>query len=118
MPHILRAQVRSANDRLAVSIAQIQAALSGQGQFQERDVRELSAPVAEMAPLLERANILRNFDPELGSLLDTYIARLAEIQLGLDKLRVMLLTTHSSLESSQTQLHAVSQWAEAYRQTR
>lgn len=117
MLQTIRDQVRSANEGLTASLLHIQATLSGQAQFQDRDVQALSAPIAEMGPLLEHAQALGRFDPELGSLLDSYFDRLAQIQRALDKLRIMLLATRSSLHSSQAQLEAVRQWSEAYRRT-
>jgi hypothetical protein len=117
MPSDLRSKIEAVNARLATLLAETKGALSGEREFGVAQVRALSEPIQEMAPVMRRAAELRAAEPEICGALDLYKAQLGELQTALERVRVMLLTRRGQMEAGRTQLDAVSKWAVALRQT-
>ncbi len=106
------------NGQLASMLAGAKGALNGESEFGVEQVRALSAPITEMAPVMERASELRKQHPELAEQLDLYKSQLLELQKTLEQLSMMLHARRSQMDAGRKQLNAVSQWASALGQTR
>ncbi len=93
----LTTRIRDINAHLAALLPATQSALAGDSTFTVDELRALSRPISEMAPILAGAKLthLRNLQPTL------------------ERLRQMLLAQRSQLASNQAQLQAVSNWATA-----
>lgn len=113
----LRGKIETINARFATLLAETRLALSGERVFSATEVRALSEPLAEMAPILERAAELRALHPELAPQLDFYKAQLRELQTVLEQIRVMLLAQRAQMDDGRLQLDAVTHWAKALKQT-
>lgn len=106
------------NARLAGLLEETRCALRGEREFGEEEVGKIRQPVEEMAGIVARSAELRRLQPEIAGELDLYKAQLGEMQAALAKVRAMLLARQASLEAGRAQLSAVSQWINAFRQTR
>jgi hypothetical protein len=71
-----------------------------------------------MAAIVAESAELRRMQPEIAGELDLYKAQLGEMQATLGQIRMMLLARQASMEAGRAQLSAVSQWINAFRQTR
>jgi len=117
MPSALLQKIDAANARVSVLLRETRGALAGQGDFGVQQVRALSEPIQQMAPILRQAAELRAENPEIASALDLYKMQLVELQTALDQVRVMLLAKRGQMEAGRVQLDAVAQWAAALRRT-
>ena len=117
MPAPLRQTIDAANARIDASLGDMRRALAGQTDFGAAQVRALSEPLREMAPIVAHAAELRGREPEIAAQLDRYKSRLRELQTTLDQVHLMLLTRRAQLQARRGQLDAVSHWACALRQT-
>ena len=100
------------NAQLAALLPATQSALIGESLFTVNELRALSAPISEMAPILAAANLAPQ-DPQVTAQLQTYKAHLRNLQPTLERLRQMLLALRSQLASNQAHLKAASDWAAA-----
>jgi hypothetical protein len=110
-------KIETINARIARLLANTRLALSGERVFSATEVRALSEPLAEMAPILERAVELRALHPEVAPQLDFYKAQLRELQTVLEQIRVMLLAQRAQMDGGRLQLAAVTHWAKALGRT-
>jgi hypothetical protein len=114
----LREKIAAINAQLAVLAEDARRALRGEAQFGVEQVRALSIPVSEMAPILVRSKELRSADLQIGLELDRYKSQLGELHITLQQITMMLLARRSQMESGRVQLSAVTHWANAMSQTR
>jgi hypothetical protein len=103
------------NAQLAALLPATQSALIGESLFTVNELRALSAPISEMAPILAAAKLTQ--DPQVTAQIQTYKAHLRNVQPTLERLRQMLLAQRSQLATNQAQLQAVSDWATALSST-
>jgi hypothetical protein len=103
---------------LAVLSKEAQRALRGECEFGAENVRQLRAPIEEMAPIVARYAELRRFQPETADAIDVYRSQLNELRATIAQIKVMLLGRRSQLEANRSHFQSVSQWAEALGQTR
>ena len=106
------------NARLAELLEGARRALRGESNFGAEEVRRLRQPVEEMAPIVAKSGELRRLRPELAPQLDLYKTNLGGLQTTLEQIRIMLLARRTGMEAGRAQLCAVSQWVNAFRQTR
>jgi hypothetical protein len=112
MPSALSKKVDEINAELATLISSAQSVLTAEAVFTVEEVRALSRPISEMAPILAAAKQPPQ-DPQIEAQLKRYKAQLRELQPILDRLCTMLVAKRSHLYSGQSQLKAVSNWAAA-----
>jgi hypothetical protein len=86
--------------------------------FSSEDIRQLRETMDAMAPIVAQSYELRRRQPELGAPLDLYKSHLNKFQTTLEQIRVTLRVRQASLQASQSQMNAVSQWAATFSQTR
>jgi len=99
------------NAQLAALLPATQSALAGESTFSVDELRALSSPISEMAPILTAAKLTQ--DPQVTAQIQTYKAHLRNLQPTLERLRQMLLAQRSQLASNQAHLKAASDWAVA-----
>jgi hypothetical protein len=114
----LREKIECVNAQIASLLEDTRRALTGECDFGVEQVRAISKPIAEMAPVMAQAKELRTLQPELEGQLDLYKSQIGELQTTLDQVGVMLLARRAHMEASRSQLEAVTHWAAALRQTR
>jgi hypothetical protein len=112
-----RQTIQSVNARITALLTNTRRALSGEQEFGVVQVRDLSEPIQEMAPLVARASELRVAEPEISRELDLYTSQLRELHVALEQVRMMLLARRAQIDAGRTQLNAMSHWAAALRQT-
>ena len=117
MPTPLGQKIDAANNRIGALLADTRRALTGEREFGVEQIRALSTPIQEMAPVMARAAELRALEPEVATQLDQYKSQLRELQTALDQVQVMLLTRRAQMQMRRGQLDAVAQWAGALRRT-
>ena len=105
-------KIREINTQLAALLRVAQSALAGDSTFTVDELRALSHPISQMAPILAAAK-LTTPDSQVTAQLQTYKAHLRNLQPTLERLRQMLLAQRSQLSNNQAQLKAVSNWATA-----
>ena|SRR5271155_419421 len=118
MPSSLRQKIENVNLRIAQQLENARRALRGQAVFAVDEVRRLRAPLDEMQPIVAQSSALREQDPEISEPLTHYKSQLTDLQIVLNQLHIMLLARQASLHAGQSQLAAVHQWMNAFRQTR
>src|SRR5712672_4181897 len=111
----LTTRIRDINSHLAALLPATQSALAGDSTFTVDELRALSRPISEMAPILAAAKLTQ--DPQVTAQIQTYKAHLRNLQPTLERLRQMLLAQRSQLASNQAQLKAASNWATALSST-
>jgi hypothetical protein len=114
----LRQKIAGVNTQLATLLEYARRALRGETQFSVEQVRALSAPISEMAPIMARAKEFRTLHPELENELNEYKSHLGELHITLQQVTMMLLARRSQMESGRVQLDAVSKWANMLGNTR
>jgi hypothetical protein len=112
-----REMIAATNLALKALITETQDALRGEQEFSVSQVRALSVRLHSMAPIVTRASEVRKSEPDAGRALDAYTELLCELRTTLEQIRVMLLARQSQMHQRQRQLHCISQWASALRQT-
>lgn len=110
--------IGSANLRLAAHLAEARRCLRGEGDFGAENVREMSALLSDMEPIVKTSAELRETQPALGAFLDKYKSHLQELDTLLVQIRVALEQQRLSLGASREQNQAVTRWASAFQQTR
>ncbi len=118
MVETLRSTIVRVNAVLSGLLEEVRCAVRGEGEFTSEEVRKLKQPVEEMAPIIAQYGELRRTQPDLAGELDLYRATLRELDTTLAQVRKMLLARQASLEAGRAQISAVSQWVDAFRQTR
>src|SRR5712671_6866326 len=108
-------KIREINTQLAALLPATQSALAGESLFTVDELRALSRPISEMAPILAAAKLTQ--DPQVTAQIQTYKAHLRNLQPTLERLRQMLLAQRSQLATNQAQLKAASNWAAALSNT-
>ena len=108
----LAARIGDINAHLAALLPATQSALAGGSIFTVDELRALSLPISEMAPILAAAKLTPQ-DAQVTAQLQTYKAHLRNLQPTLESLRQVLLAQRSQLSNNQAQLKAVSDWAAA-----
>ena len=108
----LTTRIRDINAQLAALLPATQSALAGDSILTVDELRALSLPISEMAPILA-ATKLAPQDPQVATQLQTYKAHLRNLQPTLERLHQILLTQRSQLSNNQAHLKAVSNWATA-----
>jgi hypothetical protein len=111
-------QIQKVNVQMASQLADAQRALAGQGEFHVEHVRALSKIVVEMAPIMARAEVLRNLEPEIAEPLNIYRSQLKELRFALQRLQMMLVAKRAEMDARRDQMDAVSRWATTLSQTR
>ena len=110
--------VERINSRLATLLKEARGALGGEREFGVENVRQLSATVEEMAPILACSSELCSTQPEITAALDAYKSQLRNLQTIITHIRVMLLLRRSQMEAGRAHVQSVSQWAHTLNQTR
>ena len=118
MDSALREKIESVNAQLAGLLEDTRRALRGARDFGVEQVRALSRPISEMAPVMERAAELRTLHPEIQGQLDLYKSQLGELHILLQHGHMMLQARRGQREAGRVQMEAVSQWAKMLGQTR
>jgi len=108
----LTTKIRDINAHLAALLPTTQSALAGDSIFTVDELRALSLPISEMAPILAAANLAPQ-DPQVTAQVQIYKMHLRNLQPILESLRQVLLAQRSQLSNNQAQLKAVSDWAAA-----
>lgn len=116
MPSSVSARIDVINAELAALLPRTHAAISGGISFNVEQVRALSRPISEMALILAATKSTPR-DPQFDAQLRTYKSLLRELQPLLDQLHRMLLSRRDQIASGQSQLQAVSHWANALSNT-
>ena len=114
----VRQTIQRVNARLTRLLEETRGALRGERDFGVEEVGKIRQPMEEMATIVARSAELRRMQPEVAGELDLYKSQLGEMQTALAQIRAMLLARQASLEAGRAQLSAVSQWINAFRQTR
>ena len=109
--------IRGANVKLRTLLERTRDALGGRQSFSVEDVRAISAPVAQMQPIVEEAKDRLTVQPEVQGELQAYAGNLAELQVVLQQMRVMLLARRANVEALRGHLETVGLWTVALRQT-
>jgi hypothetical protein len=104
------------NAQLAALLPATQSALAEESAFSVDELRALSRPISEMAPILAAAKQPPQ-DPQVTAQIQIYKAHLRNLQPTLERLRQMLLAQRSQLATNQAQLKAASNWAAALSST-
>jgi len=112
----LTTRICEINTQLAALLPATQSALAGDSIFTVDELRALSLPISEMAPILAAANLAPQ-DPQVTAQLQIYKTHLRNLQPTLERLRQILLAQRSQLATNQAQLQAVSNWATALSNT-
>lgn len=115
MAGALRQKIAAVNARIGALLLDSQRALRGERSFGPEEVRAISLPVAEMAPVMERAQELTTQDPEVEEELATYKRQLAELHTALENVRMMMIARRGQMDETSKHLEAVSRWAAATR---
>ncbi len=118
MSDAVRLTIKRVNERIAGLLEDARRALRGESNFGVEEVQNIRQPVEEMAEIVSRSAGLRRLQPELSEEFDVYKSQLGEMQTALGQVRLMLLARQASLEAGRAQISAVSQWINAFRQTR
>lgn len=113
MPGVLREKIAAVNARIGALLLDSQRALRGERNFGPEEVRAISAPVSEMAPMMARAQELTAEDPEIEEELATYKRQLAELHTALEQVRMMMIARRGQMDETSKHLEAVSRWAAA-----
>lgn len=113
MPGVLREKIAAVNARIGALLLDSQRALRGERNFGSEEVRAISGPVSEMAPVMARAAELTAQDPEIAEELALYKRQLAELHGALENVRMMLMARRGQIEEAGSHLEAVSRWAAA-----
>jgi hypothetical protein len=104
----LSGKLERINTQLAAMLAGARCAVTGESDFGLEQVHALSAPIAEMAPVMARAAELRALDPEIAAGLDRYKFQRGELHIILARVRMMLLARRAQMEASRVHLQSVS----------
>lgn len=112
MPGVLREKIAAVNARIGALLLDSQRALRGERNFGSEEVRAISGPVSEMAPVMARAELTAQ-DPEIAEELALYKRQLAELHGALENVRMMLMARRGQIEEAGSHLEAVSRWAAA-----
>jgi len=113
MPGGLREKIAAVNARIAFLLAECRGALRGERNFGPEEVRALSAPVAEMAPIMAQQRELKLQEPEIEAELALYTQQLSELHTALQHVQMMLLANRQRVGTTRQHLDAVSRWAAA-----
>lgn len=111
----IKEKIRATNTRLAFLLEETRRALRGERNFGPEQVRAISQPVTEMAPLLAGAKELTAEEPELEPEIARYKEQLRELHTALEQVRMMMMANRGQVEQARQQLDAVSRWADATR---
>jgi phage shock protein A len=111
----LKEKIAAVNARIAFYLEESRKALRGERNFGPEQVRAISEPVAEMAPLMARAKELTAQQPEIQGEIDLYKQQLSELHTALEQVRMMLTARRGQMDQTRKQLDAVSKWAAATR---
>jgi hypothetical protein len=109
----LRQRIAVVNGRVALMLKECGRALRGERNFGLEDVRAISLPVSEMAPIMANAQKLRCQEPEIEEELAIYKKQLAELHTALEQVRMMLIARRGRVEEARTHMDSVSRWAAA-----
>ena len=101
---------------MAELLKNAQGTLRGERDSTPEDIGQLRETMDAMAPIVAQSFWLRRRQPELGAPLDLFKSHLNELQARLEQSRPCL--QQASLRASQSQLHAVAQWAATCPETR
>lgn len=115
MAGAVREKIVAANARIAFLLDESRRALRGERIFGPEQVRAISQPITEMAPLMSRARDLTAVDPQIEEEIATYRRQLAELHTALQNVLMMLTARRGQVEETRKQLDAVSRWAAATR---
>ena len=111
-------QVQRINAQMTAQLEDARRALSGQGEFHVEHVRALSKIIVEMAPIMDRADVLRNLEPEIAEPLNVYKSQLKELRFALQRLQMMLIAKRAEMDATRGRLESLSRWASTLSQTR
>ena len=115
MAGAIKERIKATNARVAFLLEETRRALRGERNFGPEQVRAISQPVAEMAPLLTDAKRLTAQEPDLEPEIARYKEQLLELHTALEQVRMMLMANRGGVERARQQLDAVSRWADATR---
>jgi hypothetical protein len=110
-------RVRGSNVKLQGILKRVREALAGRATFGVEQVRSIAEPVADMAPIVAQAPLLRQTIPGLRDELEVYAQNLGELNVALDRVRCVLLARCASVEAQRGHLGTVALWASAWLQT-
>jgi len=113
MPGVWREKIAAVNARIGALLLESQRALRGERSFGPEEIRAISLPVAEMAPVMARATELTAQNPEIEEELATYRRQLSELHGALENVRMMLIARRGQMDEASKHLDAVSRWAAA-----
>lgn len=115
MPGDLREKIAAVNARIGALVEDCRGALRGERNFGSEQLRALSEPISEMAPIMARAKELTALQPDIEGVLDIYKQNLRELHTVLEQVRMMLIVRRGQMDEASKHLHAVSGWAAATR---
>jgi uncharacterized coiled-coil DUF342 family protein len=118
MSDALSQKIERINTRLAKELENVRTVLRGGASFTATDIRALRALLSEMEPVILRSAEFRQTRPDIAEQLDRYREQLLELQKTTEQVRVTLLVQRAGLAEKRTQVHAVSNWCEAFQRTR
>jgi hypothetical protein len=118
MEQPMRERIREANVKLRSLLSRARNALAGRQSFTSENIKAISEPIEQMAPIVSQAASLRAFDLNMDADLKEYAENLGELQNTLEQVRFMLLARQAHLETSRSHLETVNLWATTLKQTR
>ena len=118
MEPAMQTRVRDANGQLRTILSQARNVLAGRQDITSETLRNISRPLAEMAPLVFQGAAVRATDAPLDAVLQEYAGNLEDLQNVLEQVRFMLLARQAQLETSRCHLETFQLWATAFKQTR
>jgi hypothetical protein len=110
-------RVRWANAQMKFLLERLSEALDGRRPFTVEDLRAIAEPLRQMEPLVLQCDRLRAAAPEWREQLEIYARNLTQMNQAFDRLRCVLLTRCSQIETQNGHLATVGRWADAWRQT-
>lgn len=118
MDSLILRRVRGANLKLRALLDVTRGSLAGRENFGVDNLHAIAEPLAEMAPLIDKAKELRTLQPELDGELEAYAGNLGEMQTALEQMRFMLLARRAQMDAMRGHLATVKLWSDTLRQTR
>jgi len=106
-----------ANQELADFLERIDGLANGMTSVTEKDLQGLSQRLLMLAPEVGDASRGVTLDEELQDEVGKYVKNLRSLQIGLEKLRCVMLARRTQLDNERRHLYSLQEWVNAYNQT-
>ena len=106
-----------ANNELSEFLERVHALAKGTESITEGDLESLSRRLSMLAPEVGDASRGEILDEGLQNEIDKYVKNLRALQLGLERVRCIMLTRKAQLDSAKRHLHGLQSWVDPDNQT-